>query len=137
MTGCQAVSTAAPSTTNNGSLSAGATNLDFGTAVVGASKQLVDTLTNRSSATVTIASAMSSDPSFQVMAPAMPFNLAPGQSANLTVAFTPHASGKPAGRLIISTSAATAGTIAVTLAGNAVSRGALQASPERTWSIEL
>lgn len=128
MTGCLALSGGKPST-NNGSLSAGTTNLDFGTAVVGASKQLTDTLTNSSSATVTIASAMSSDPSFQVTAPAMPFNLAPGQSAALTVAFTPHAAGKPVGKLSISTSAATAGTIAVALSGSAVATGALELTP--------
>ncbi|MGC2197124.1 MAG: choice-of-anchor D domain-containing protein, partial [Terriglobales bacterium] len=128
MTGCLALPSSTASN-SNGSVSAGTTSLDFGTAVVGASKQLTDTLANNSSATVTIASAMSSDASFQVVAPVMPFNLAPGQSAALTVSFTPRAAGKPAGRLTISTSAATAGTIAVTLAGSAVSAGALELSP--------
>jgi hypothetical protein len=129
MAGCQAVPGAASSPTNNGSVAAANANLDFGTAVVGVSKQLTDTLTNRTSTTVTIASAVSSDPSFQVTAPAMPFNLAPGQSAALTVAFTPRTAGKPAGRLIISTSAATAGTITVAVSGSAVAAGTLAVSP--------
>jgi hypothetical protein len=128
MTGCLALpATKAPA--NNGSVSAGTANLDFGTAVVGASKQLTDTLTNSSTATVTIASAMSSDPSFQVTAPAMPFNLVPGQSADLTVVFTPHAAGKPLGKLSISTSALAAGTISVAVTGSAVAAGTLEVSP--------
>ena len=128
MAGCQALPSGGPAT-QSGSISAASMNLDFGAAVVGVSKQLTDTLTNNSSATVTIAGAMSSDPSFQVIAPAMPFNLAPGQSAALTVSFTPHAAGKPVGRLTISTSAATAGTIMITASGSAVVPGALELSP--------
>ena len=46
-----------------------------------------------------------------------------------TVSFTPHAAGKPVGRLTISTSAATAGTIAITASGSAVAPGALELSP--------
>ena len=72
MAGCQAVPGATPSTTHNGSVATANASLDFGTALVGVSKQLTDALTNSTSTTVTIASAVSSDPSFQVTAPAMP-----------------------------------------------------------------
>jgi hypothetical protein len=75
MAGCQALF--GGSRTTSGSVAAVSTNLDFGTAVVGGSKQL----TNHSSAIAMIASAVSSDPAFQVTEPAMPFALAPGQRA--------------------------------------------------------
>src|ERR1700693_3130864 len=82
MAGCQALF-GGGSSTNNGSVSALSANLNCGMAVVGSSKQLTDTLTNHSSAMVTISSAASSDPAFQLTQPAIPFNLAPGQSAPL------------------------------------------------------
>src|SRR5712691_12298736 len=61
--GCQAIPSSSGSTPS-GTVSAASTNLDFGTAVVGSTTEVTDTLTNRSSETVTISSAASSNSSF-------------------------------------------------------------------------
>jgi hypothetical protein len=128
MAGCQALF-GGGSSTNNGSVSAVSANLNFGTAVVGSSKQLTDTLTNHSSAMVTISSAASSDPAFQLTQPAIPFNLAPGQSASLTIAFTPQSAGKPAGKISIKSTVPSTGEIDVAVSGSAVAAGKLAVSP--------
>jgi hypothetical protein len=128
MGGCQALS-GGGSSTNNGSVSAVSTNLNFGTAVVGSSKHLTDTLTNHSLAAVTISSAASSDPAFQLTQPAMPFHLAPGQSALLTIAFTPQSAGKPAGKISIKSTVPSTGEIDVAVSGSAVAAGKLAVSP--------
>jgi hypothetical protein len=112
-----------------GSISAVSANLNFGTAVVGSSKQLSDTLTNHSTAMVPISSAASSDPAFQLTQPAIPFNLAPGQSAPLTIAFTPQSAGKPAGKISIKSTVPGTGEIDVAVSGSAVAAGKLAVSP--------
>jgi len=126
MAGCQALPTtnAAPP---NGTFSAASTNLDFGTAVVGTTTEVTDTLTNGSADTVTVASASSSDASFQLMTPATPFTLSPGQSASLAIAFSPKATGKPAGKISVNTSGG--GKIDIAVSGSAVAPGQLAASP--------
>src|SRR6201987_3459126 len=107
MAGCQGMSTGgALGPPKSGAPVVVSANRDFGTAVVGSSRQLSDTLTNGTLAAVTISGANSSDPSFVVTGPATPFALAPGQSATITVTFTPRAAGKTAGgRFITSTPA--------------------------------
>ena len=127
--GCQALGGGSFSTSTNGTLSVSSAQLDFGTAVVGTSKQLTDTLTNGSASSVTISSDGSSDPSFQVTAPAMPFTLVPGQTTTLTIAFTPRGAGKPSGTIAIKSNAAGSGEIDVALSGRGVAPGKLMASP--------
>ena len=131
MAGCQALPSATSSVLppKSGALVVVSANLDFGTAVVGSSKELTDTLTNATSAAVTISAASSSDPSFVVTGPATPFALAPGQSATITVTFTPQAAGKPAGRLSITTNAASDRALGVALSGTAVAAGTLAVNP--------
>ena len=130
MAGCQAMSTGGSSIPpKSGALVVVSANLDFGTAVVGSSRQLTDTLTNGTSAAVTISGANSSDPSFVVTGPATPFALAPGQSATITVTFTPRAAGKPAGGLSITSNAASGGVLRVALSGTAVAAGTLAVNP--------
>src|SRR6201987_2606097 len=130
MAGCQAMSTGGSSVPpKSGALVVVSANLDFGTAVVGSSRQLSDTLTNGTLAAVTISGANSSDPSFVVTGPATPFALAPGQSPTITVKFTPRAAGKPAGGLSITSNAASGGVLRVTLSGTAVAAGTLAVNP--------
>lgn len=132
MVGCQAVSgggSTPSASTQNGAISAGSTNLDFGTAVVGGTKQLTDVLSNHSSATVNIASAVSSDPAFQVTGPAMPFVLSPGQSTPLMIAFTPQAAGQPSAKISVMSTAAPQGHVDLAVSGKAVAAGDLVVSP--------
>lgn len=128
MSGCQGLF-GGSSSTQTGSFSAAATSLDFGTAVVGSSTQLTDSLTNRSSAPVTIASAVSSDPDFRVAQPAMPVTLSPGQSVSLSIAFAPQTAGKPAGKIAIKSDVPSAAEIDVAVSGSAVAAGTLTVSP--------
>jgi ASPM-SPD-2-Hydin domain-containing protein/centrosomal CEP192-like protein len=128
MVGCQALFGGSPSK-QNGVVSAASMNLNFGTAVVGSTKQLTDTLTNRSAASVTIASATSSEGSFQIVAPAIPFTMTPGQSIKLTIAFTPQAPGHPAGKIAIKSNTPSTGEVDVSVSGGAVAAGKLALSP--------
>lgn len=125
--GCQALG--GGSSPTNGTLWVSSAQLDFGTAVVGTSNQLTDTLTNGSASSITISSDGSSDPSFQVTAPAVPFTLVPGQTATLTIAFTPRGAGKPSGTVAIKSSAAGGGELDVAVSGRGVAGGKLVASP--------
>lgn len=131
MAGCQAVSAAAPTSPNpkGGALVVGSTNLNFGSAVVGSSKQLTDIVTNSSSKTISVSSVTSSDRQFVVTGPAMPLTLGPQQSATLVITFTPQAAGQPAAQLSITSSLQGGAIIRVALSGTAVSAGTLAVSP--------
>lgn len=126
MSGCGALS---GSGSSNSAVVVGSANMNFGTVVVGTSKQLSNTVMNQSAAAVTIASAAVSDASFRVTSPTMPFMLAPGQSAPLSISFTPQATGTPTGKIAIKSTTASAGEIDVAVAGTAVAAGKLDASP--------
>ena len=126
MTGCLPLHTG-NTAAQSGTLSAASTALDFGTAVVGTTTQVTDTLSNGSADTVTVSSASSSNASFQLMTPAPPFTLSPGQSATVTIAFSPKATGKPAGKISVITSGG--GKIDIAVSGSAVAPGQLTASP--------
>jgi hypothetical protein len=126
MAGCQALPTG-NAATPSGTFAAASTNLDFGTTVVGTTTEVTDTVTNGSSGTVTVASASSSNASFQLLTPATPFTLTSGQSASLTIAFSPQSKGKPAGKISVNTSSG--GKIDIAVSGNAVDPGKLGASP--------
>lgn len=129
MAGCQAVSAAEPNSSyrRDGALVVSTTNLSFGTAVIGTSKQMTDSVTNTSRRSVTISSVTSSDPQFVVSGLTLPLTLAPRQSATFTVTFSPQAAGTPSGRLYIATSRYD--SLRVALSGKAVPQGTLMLSP--------
>ena len=129
MAGCQAVSAAEPNASylRDGSLTVSNSNLNFGAAVVGTSKQMTDVVTNNSRRSMTISSVRTSDPQFVVTGPAMPVTLAPRQGATFTVTFTPKTAGTPSARLYI-----TSGwddIFRVALSGQGVSQGTLVLNP--------
>jgi hypothetical protein len=128
MVGCQGL-LGGSSSTQDGRLWAIHSTLDFGTVVVGHSRTLTDTLTNASAASVTISSAAASSADFRITAPSFPLTLAAGQSANLTVAFTPHSTGQPSARVAIMSDAANGNEIDVMVGGKAVTSGKLVANP--------
>jgi HYDIN/CFA65/VesB-like, Ig-like domain/Abnormal spindle-like microcephaly-assoc'd, ASPM-SPD-2-Hydin len=131
MPGCQGLFGGASS----GTVSAVNSKVDFGTAVVGSSKQITDIITNRTSSAVTLANAASSDASFRVTAPVLPFMLAAGQSATLTIEFAPKSEGNTVATIaILSTAtntnnAGSATEINVAVSGNAVAAGKLTVNP--------
>ena len=120
---------------SSGTVSAVNSKVDFGTAVVGSSKRITDIITNRTSSAVTLANAASSDASFRVTAPVLPFMLAAGQSATLSIEFAPKSEGNTAATIaILSTAtntnnAGSATEINVAVSGNAVAAGKLTVSP--------
>lgn len=127
--GCQAVSAAEPNASylRNGALTVSSTNLNFGTAVVGTSKQMTAVVTNNSRRSMTISSVRTSDPQFVVTGPTVPVTLVPRQSATFTVTFTPQAAGTPTARLYI-----TSGwydSVRVALSGQGILQGTLTLNP--------
>ncbi len=104
-------------------------SLNFGTALVGSSKQLTTTVTNRSRNSVTITSLTSSNPAYVVNGPTTPLTLASGQSATITVTFAPQAAGSPFANLSIMTNTGYTGAARVALRGSAVAAGNIQVSP--------
>ena len=129
MPGCLPVSGSGASTTGGGSLSVASMALDFGDGVVGGNTQLNDSLTNHTSAVVTISSFASSESSFQVVDPATPLALQPGQSVSLTIAFSPQSVGQPTGKVAIRSDASSAAEIDVSVKGKAVAAGKLTVTP--------
>jgi HYDIN/CFA65/VesB family protein/centrosomal CEP192-like protein/ASPM-SPD-2-Hydin domain-containing protein len=129
MPGCLPLSGTGTSTTGGGSLSVASMNLDFGDGVVGGNTELSDSLTNHSSAIVTISSFASTDSAFQVVSPATPLALQPGQSASLTIAFSPRSVGQPTGKVTIRSDASSAAQIDLSVKGKAVAAGKLTVTP--------
>ena len=128
MTGCQGLfgNGSGPS---QSSVVASSPSLDFGPVVVGGSKTLPDTLTNGTAATVIIASASVSDSQFRITAPSFPLALNPGQTATMSVSFTPHAAGKPSGKLALMSAALRNGEMDLAIDGDALSAGKLAVTP--------
>ena len=129
MAGCQAVSAADPNSSylRDGALVVSTTNLNFGTAVIGSSKQMTDSVANTSRRSVTISSVTSSDPEFVVSGLTLPLTLAPRQSATFIVTFTPQVAGTPSARLSITS--ARYGALGVAVSGQAVTPGTLTLTP--------
>jgi hypothetical protein len=103
--------------------------MDFGTVVVGGSKTMTDTLTNGTASAVTISSAAASDSHFRIVSPSFPMMVMPGQTATLTVSFTPNAAGNPAGKLALMSGSLKNGEMDVALTGSAVDAGKLSVNP--------
>src|ERR1700756_906332 len=127
MAGCQGLSSGSSAksgpASNNGSVAAATTNLDFGTVVVGSSKTLADTITNTSTTSVTISGAKVSNAQYQISGIVSPLVLAPGQSASLTITFRPSTAGKPSGTIAIMTSSSSKPELDLAVSGSAVSAG--------------
>lgn len=93
MSACQGVSTGGGGQQQTGDLSLASTALNFGAVAPGVSKTLTLTATNSGSAAVTISSASVSSKYFVLTTPTLPASVPAGQSANLSVQFTPNAAG--------------------------------------------
>lgn len=130
LVGCQGLSAgpATQSSSQSGDLTLSSSALDFGSVTVGASKKLTVTGTNKGTATVTITSATSSALQFALSAPSLPLAIAAGQSATLTIAFTPKEAGTDTGTISFSSNASN-GSSAVSVSGAAVTAGQLSPNP--------
>ena len=96
--------------TASGQLLLSPTTLDFGSITVGQNKSLTATL-SASGSSVTVSSASTSNPEFSLSGVSFPLALAAGQSAPVSVTFTPQSSGTASGSISFSSNALTNPTI--------------------------
>jgi hypothetical protein len=135
LVGCQGFSSKSssspsptPTPTATGSLSFGAQALDFGSVAAGSSKTLTLSVSNTGKTSASISSASVSTKYFSLTAPSLPVTIAAGQSASLTLAFTPNAAGSFSARAAIGSDASTAMTD-IALSGTGISDGQLAVNP--------
>ncbi|MBZ5651910.1 MAG: choice-of-anchor D domain-containing protein [Acidobacteriia bacterium] len=110
-----------------GQLTSSAGALNFGSVSVGASKVLTATLTAAGS-NVTITSATSTSPEFHLAGLSLPTTIAAGQSATVSVTFTPQSSGAASGSISLISNAANT-PVVETLSGSGT------ATPSHTVSL--
>jgi len=79
----------------------GASSLNFGKVTVGKQSTQTVSVANTGNTSITITQATFSNPQFSLAGSALPMSLASGQSANLTVAITPTASGTVTGTMTV------------------------------------
>jgi hypothetical protein len=131
LAGCQGLSAGSPPKETQpqvGNLSLANASIDFGSVVSGTTKTLTVTATNSGSAAVTVDSATVSNSNFAVTAPNFPTTIAAGQSATLSVAFTPNAVGSFTATVTIASNASDA-TATISLSGAGIAAGQLASSP--------
>ena len=130
-TGCQGVSGSNSSQqqpTQAGTLGLDTASLSFGSVLIGHSSTLSVRASNSGTASLTISAAQASAPEFSLSAPALPLTVAAGQSATLSLTFTPSAAGDVTGTISI-TSNASDGAVSLSLSGTGAAPGSLTASP--------
>jgi hypothetical protein len=129
MAGCQGVSAAkAPDAV--GTISLLNTSVDFGNVAPGGSKTVTVTATNSGTATVTVGSVTFSTKYFSMTSPNLPASIAAGQSATMSVVFSPNAAGTFAATMTIASDASDAqATVSLSGTGSTAPAGALTASP--------
>jgi hypothetical protein len=131
LSACQGLSAGSPPKQTQqqlGTLSLANPSIDFGSVVLGDTKTLTVTATNSGSAAVTVSSATVSSGNFVVTAPSFPATIAAGQSATLSLAFTPDAVGSFAATVTIASNASDA-TATISLTGAGIAAGQLASNP--------
>ncbi len=93
-----------------GRITSSATALNFGSVTVGTSKTLTATLTATGSSVI-LSSATSNSPEFGLGGISLPKTIAAGQSASLTLTFTPRTSGTASGIISLASNATNTPTI--------------------------
>src|SRR5947209_1577327 len=112
--------------TASGQLLLSPTTLDFGSITVGQNKSLTATL-GASGSSVTVSSASTSNPEFSLNGVSFPMALAAGQSAPVSVTFTPQSSGTASGSISFSSNALTTPLVEA-LTGTGVAQHQVQLS---------
>ena len=125
LTACQGL---AAGSNGSGSVGVGNGSLDFGTVAIGDSKTLPDTLSNHTSAPVTISSIQGLGSAFEVTGITLPTVLAAGQTAQFNVQFAPADPGDPATTIAFAGQGAEP-YVSLAASGIAATRGELVLSP--------
>lgn len=127
--GCQGFSSGKSSTQQPlGTLALSGASLDFGSVTTGQSKSMTAAASNTGTVSLTVSSASISSKYFSMSAPSLPITLGPGQSAPVTVVFTPNAAGAFSATATIASTASDSST-SLSLTGAGVASGQLDVSP--------
>ena len=126
LTACQGL---LGNTKGAGSVAVGTPTLDFGAVPVGTTKTLSDTLTNNTSAPVTISSILGLGSGFQISGVTLPLTVAAGQTISFNVQFQPVNSGDPTVTVSFDDQSSQQPVASITATGTAVSGGQLSFSP--------
>ena len=111
-----------------GALVSNPSSLSFGSVQVGHGQTLSETLTNSSSASVTVSQANVSGSGLSITGLNLPVTLAAGQSTAFSVSFNPKSGGSVSGALTVASDAADSG-LTVPIAAIGVTAGALTSAP--------
>jgi hypothetical protein len=111
-----------------GTLVSNPASLDLGSVEVGQPESVSATLTNTGTANVNISQANVSGTGFTVGGLSLPATLSPGQSAAVTVTFSPKSAGAASGALSVASDASNS-VLAIPLAATAVTAGSLTSAP--------
>jgi hypothetical protein len=112
----------------NAQLSASPSSLRFGALDVGQTETLLITLTNNGATSVTISALSASNPEFSASGLSLPATLLAGETLDLSVNFSPNATGWTSGTIKF-TSNASNPTLVVSLGGGGVTNESATASP--------
>jgi Cep192 domain 4/Abnormal spindle-like microcephaly-assoc'd, ASPM-SPD-2-Hydin/HYDIN/CFA65/VesB-like, Ig-like domain len=104
-------------------------SLQWGNVQVGSSSTLTDTISNLTSSDVTINSATFTGSDFTIASPAVPFTIATGKSATLSIMYAPATVGSNSDSLVLSTDSAATPSLTIALAGTGFLPGQLSVSP--------
>ncbi|HEY1800768.1 MAG TPA: choice-of-anchor D domain-containing protein, partial [Terriglobales bacterium] len=128
MMGCQGLVADPHRASNQPSLVLGTSSISWTNVAVGSSLTLTDTLSNSGGASITINSASISGDAFQILSPSFPVTLSPGQTATISIAYTPSSAGTDTAMVTVSSTAQNA-SASISLNATAVAGGQLTVSP--------
>ena len=111
-----------------GQLTANPANLAFGSAQVGSSLTLTDSLTNTGGTSVTISQATATGAGFSISGLSVPFVLNPGASVTFSAVFAPQSAASASGGITVVSNASNS-TLNVSLSGTGTAPGQLTIAP--------
>lgn len=131
LAGCQGFSSGSThSQTQPGAIALSSSNLSFGSVTVGKKQSTTETVTNSGGSTLTISLIQITGAEFTMSGITAPMTLTAGQSANLSVSFSPSTSGTASGSISIAYSGdSTPVTIPLSGTGAAIAVGQLTVNP--------
>lgn len=104
---------------NFSNLEAAPGNADFGTVMVGQTRDLKLSVQNTGNAPFTVNAVASNNPQFRVLSPATPFTVAARSQQEVSVRFAPLAAGDQSGALAIAANASNHASLNIALTGKA------------------
>jgi hypothetical protein len=111
-----------------GQLTSNPASLAFGSAQVGSSLTLTDSLTNTGGSSVTISQATATGAGFSISGLSVPFVLSPGASVPFSAVFTPQSAVSASGGITVVSNASNS-TLTVSLSGTGTAAGQLTSNP--------